>query len=240
MTTKELMKLLPNRTAYSIRWKNAALGIFQTADTKQRMLNTRNSNSLVYGVGINDLVDDPNYVTQAKDSSGHINWRCPFYSKWTRMLLRCYGSNDVAYKDCTVSEEWHHFSAFKSWMEKQSWEGKQLDKDILVPGNKVYTEDCCLFVTHELNTLMHKNETRRGEFPMGVSSHPSTDKYVARINKWGKGHYLGSFDLVEEASTVYNEHKREHLLEVIDAITEDDTSDVVRTKAALLHHLELV
>ena len=241
MTTKELMKLLPNRTADAIRGKNSALGIQQTADTRQRMLNTRKSNSLVYGVGINDLADDAVYVTVKYDhSSGKkkIVWKCPFYAKWTGMLHRCYGSNAPAYKDCTVSEEWHRFSVFKKWMESQSWQGKEIDKDILVPGNKVYGKEFCLFVSKHLNNLLHTNENIRGEYPLGVSFVPrstTSTNYHARQTKYGKDCHIGYFDTVEEAALAYECVRREYIQEVADNLTEDDTSNVDATRDALLN-----
>lgn len=30
-----------------------------------------------------------------------------------------------------MADEWNTFSNFKNWMEKQNWEDKQLDKDII-------------------------------------------------------------------------------------------------------------
>ena len=243
MLTRELVLLLPNRTSYSIRAKIKELHIFMTDDTKQRMNNSRVSNRLIYGVGINDLVDDPDYVTWTKDSSSHVIWRCPFYTKWSSMLYRCYGRKyPSSYTGCTVTEEWHYFSNFKKWMESRSWEGKQLDKDILVPGNKVYGENFCLLVTRDLNTLLNTNEHIRGKYPLGVSSKtvsPQKRVYHARQSKYGKDCHIGHFDTVEEAAFEYNEHRRAYILEVVNGLTLDDTSDVEATRAALLRHMEL-
>ena len=230
MLVRELLELLPDRTVRSIRYKVRNLGITLTADTRQRM------HGSVYGVGINDLVDDPNYHTMKCDhSSGkkRMVWKCPFYQKWRSMLRRCYGSDAPAYKGCTVSEGWHRFSTFKKWMESQSWEGKELDKDILVPGNKVYGEDTCLFVSKKLNNLFHIRG-KGGEYPQGVHlMKSSSTSYIAECYRDGKSNYLGSFATVEEASSAYIKYKREYILEVADNLTEDDTSDVDRTRESL-------
>jgi len=41
-------------------------------------------------------------------------------------------------------------------MERQDWEGKHLDKDILIPGNKIYSPDRCIFVSSLINLLIDK------------------------------------------------------------------------------------
>lgn len=74
------------------------------------------------------------------------------YTTWTSMMHRCYDANfhknNKTYKDCTVCPEWHNFQTFAEWMSSQEYEGKQLDKDIKIKGNKVYSPDTCMFVTH--------------------------------------------------------------------------------------------
>ena len=238
MTTEELLTVLPNRTISSIISKKTSLGITLSKSTRGRI-----SSSLVYGVGINDLAGDANHVTKIVDSIGNIIWRCPFYTKWTSILRRCYSKKETCrwpqYKDCTVSDEWRYFSSFKKWMEQQSWEDKHIDKDILVPGNKVYGKEFCLFVSQPLNNILHTNDHKRGECGIGVSIKPSTNKYQARISKNGKDCYLGVFDAEEEAALVYECARREYIQEVIDNLSLNDTSNVEATRAALLRHMEL-
>lgn len=238
MTTEELLTVLPDRTISSIISKKTSLGVTLSSSTKGRI-----SSSLVYGVGINDLAGDANHVTKIVDSLGNIIWRCPFYRKWASILRRCYSKKETCkwpqYKDCTVSDEWHYFSSFKKWMEQQSWEGKHIDKDILVPGNKVYGKEFCLFVSQPLNNILHTNDHIRGECAKGVSIKPSTDKYQARISKNGKEYYLGVFDTIEEAAVAYECARREYIQEVANVLSLNDTSDVDATRAALLRHMEL-
>lgn len=106
--------------------------------------------SLICGFGVNDA----DYYTQTKSP----RWRCPYYQTWHSMLNRCYNEKHLrrqpAYLGCSVCGEWHKFSVFKAWMIKQDWEGKELDKDLLVQGNKVYGPETCVFVSGLVNKFI--------------------------------------------------------------------------------------
>lgn len=82
----------------------------------------------ILGVAINDA----EYVVTAKVDGVKIS--CPYYKVWANMLQRCYNKKEQErypnYAGCTVCDEWLTFSTFKSWMERQDWRGKHLDKDI--------------------------------------------------------------------------------------------------------------
>ena len=78
------------------------------------------------------------------------------YKTWNNMLQRCYDEkslgNNPTYKGCTVVKEWHNFQVFGKWFDNNYIEGYQIDKDIKVPGNRVYGPDTCTFVTHMENS----------------------------------------------------------------------------------------
>ena len=132
-------------------------------------------NKLVYGVGINDADYIVCIYEELPRTNGKQNqkivWRCPFYSRWMSMLRRCYSKayqeKQPSYKGCSVCEEWLTFSNFKSWMETQDWEGKQLDKDLLVYKNKIYSPETCVFIDQRLNTFLVKSNKTRGDYPLG-------------------------------------------------------------------------
>ena len=100
---------------------------------------------LVCGVGTNDV----DYQVTVRILG--VKYRCPYYKRWTRMLERCYSEKGItdhpSYINCIVSDRWLVFSNFRAWMKTQDWENKELDKDILIPGNKKYSEDTCKFVS---------------------------------------------------------------------------------------------
>lgn len=68
------------------------------------------------------------------------------------MLRRCYDAKlqvrFPSYVGCSVHADWHSYSAFKLWFDKNYVDGYHLDKDILFPGNMVYSEKrVCLFLS---------------------------------------------------------------------------------------------
>ena len=166
----------------------------------------------VYGIGINDS----DYITKQ-----YINgkWaRCFFYQKWIGMLERCYSNryqkNQPTYIGCTVCDEWHSFMVFRSWMMQQDWKGKALDKDILVPGNKIYKPETCVFVSQEINNLLTNRASKRGDLPQGVTFFKPDENYRAQITKYGKKYHIGYYDTAQKAETAYKKEKSEHVLEI--------------------------
>lgn len=179
---------------------------------------------LVYGVGINDA----DYVVQKFETLGYVGgkkkqkliWICPYYSAWKCMLARCYSTKlqdkYPTYKGCSVSEEWLTFSNFKRWMEKQDWEGKQLDKDLLFEGNKIYSDETCVFVTPMVNLFTIDRGNDRGEWMIGVYWHKGANKFKSQCRNpfTKKQEYLGLFTCEIEAHQVWIRRKLElaHLL----------------------------
>ena len=194
---------------------------------------------LVHGVGIYDLKDDPSHITNKK-IGGKIVWKCPFYDKWKSMMRRCYSERCLQkspqYRGCSVCEEWHIFSNFMAWMKTQSWEGKQIDKDILVPGNKVYSPETCVFVSRNVNVLLTNSLAKRGKCPVGVRFMVSIKKYTAQMTRYSKITHLGTFDTPEEAHEAYKKERIKYILEIAENLTEDDTSNVEGTRQGLIRH----
>jgi hypothetical protein len=187
-------------------------------------------NKLLSGVGINDA--DYRVV----DAS--TGFRCPFYEAWASMLKRCYSEKfhikHPTYIGCEVCEDWKVFSKFKLWMETQDWEGKQLDKDLLVMGNKVYSPTTCLFVSGDVNCFMTEKQSTNGPLPPGVAHRKDNGKYRAYCSQHGKGlKHLGQYDTPEEAQRAYKLHKANLAIELADLQTDP------RISAALLERYKL-
>lgn len=177
---------------------------------------------LVLGVGLNDA----DYVVKLQKELPSINgerrreqvWCCPFYTKWKQMLIRCYSKKyeekRLSYLDCSVCDEWLTFSNFKSWMEAQDWEGKELDKDLLFKGNKIYSANTCLFVSRQVNQFLVESNSVRGEYPIGVSWHKNSKKFRASISTKGKNMHIGYFNTAEEAHKAWLDVKLERAHEL--------------------------
>ena len=174
--------------------------------------------ALVCGVGINDadyVVKEYVYVVVNGKKKQKLVWECPYYSTWTCMLQRCYYSKCQekypTYKGCSVSEEWLTFSNFKRWMEKQDWEGLQLDKDLLVEGNKVYSPETCVFISGMLNRFFISSDASRGKYMLGVYWNKETGKFKSQCRNpfTKKNEHLGYFDTELEAHLAWKEKKNE-------------------------------
>ena len=167
---------------------------------------------LVCGVGINDS----NYTVSSVINGKSI--RCPFYYTWTSMLARCYSKREQkrnpTYIGCTVSNEWLSFSAFSAWMNSQEWQGNQLDKDILIQSNKVYSSLTCLFVSSEINSLLNSCTANRGSYPRGVSFYKRRGQYRADCRAYGKKKTIGFYDSPQEASEAYKSFKYKYIAEI--------------------------
>ena len=174
---------------------------------------------LVYGVGINDA----DYVTQKFETIGYVDgkrkqkleWKCPFYQAWSDMLKRCYSEKyqekKPTYRGCTVSDTWLTFSNFKTWMEKQDFECKHLDKDFLFEGNKIYSPETCVFVAPMVNTFTTDSKATRGELLIGVDWHKQKNKFRASCSNpfTKKREHLGYFDTEQEAHETWLKRKFE-------------------------------
>lgn len=143
------------------------------------------------------------------------------YSTWYNMLMRCYSKKWVekypTYKGCSVSENFKHYEYFYEWCNRQigfNNEGWQLDKDLIHKGNKVYSEETCIFLPQELNKLITKTNAKRGDYPIGVTFHKASKKFssVVNINKTHIKH-LGLFDTPEETFYAYKEAKEAFIKE---------------------------
>jgi len=157
---------------------------------------------LVYGVGINDG------KYPAKVNGKPLRE----YDLWKGLLSRCYSSKyqqkKPTYIGCSASENFKSYSYFYEWCQKQIGFNQvwyQLDKDLIVRGNKVYSENTCLFIPSELNTLLISRRAVRGSLPLGVSA--TQGKFITHCRTDKPSHHIGIFNTPEEAFQAYKQAK---------------------------------
>lgn len=149
------------------------------------------------------------------------------YMVWANLFQRCYNKEYQekypTYKGCSVDPHWHNFQNFAAWFEENYIDGFELDKDILVKGNKIYSSKTCCFVPREINAMFKTKNTKR-DLPTGVSKHGS--KYQSFITKNSKNTFLGTFNTIEEASEKYREVKESYVRELAEKWKDKLTTEV--------------
>lgn len=186
--------------------------------------------TLVYGVGINDA-DYP-----VNPTIGGKRVACPFYVKWVGMLERCHSEKhqerQPTYIGCSVNPDWLVFSNFKAWMESQDWQGKELDKDLLFVGNKIYSHETCVFVSSVVNGFLVDRGNRRGKWPLGVNYHKVSGRLRSECRNpfTKKLEHLGYFNCPQEAHQAWKKRKHELALQLADLQTDERVASALRKR----------
>lgn len=141
------------------------------------------------------------------------------YRTWYDMLKRCYCKKyqvrASTYKDVEVCEEWHNFQNFAEWCYSQRTyhlkdiKGRvyQLDKDVLIKGNKIYSPYTCCFIPQEINGLFSKPNKTNKNYPSGIFYHKDRDRFTTKVICRGKVTNLGYFKTAKEAFFSYKKAK---------------------------------
>lgn len=184
----------------------------------------------VYGAGINDA----DYVVEKRSKNGRV--KCNFYIKWKEMIRRCYSEKEKLrkpyYEDCTLCADWLVFSNFKKWMETQNWQGKQIDKDLLVVGNKIYSPETCCFVDGTTNKFTTDSNASRGKFKIGCYYDNQLKSFRARCSNpfTKKMEHLGLFDNELTAHLAWKKRKHELACQLADLQTDERVAAALRTR----------
>lgn len=103
--------------------------------------NNKRGKRLLYGVGVNNVDAPTEWVENGK------RVRDPYYAMWEGITRRCYSikhqkqKGNSCYIGVIVHPDWHRFLKFKEWIDTQpqkDWRDLEIDKDLLVKGNRVY------------------------------------------------------------------------------------------------------
>ena len=196
-------------------------------DVEIRFVNTGYETSVTLGNVRKGEVKDP-YSTSVygvgilgnKYPSAIVGRNTKEYELWNNMLRRCYSDNSKknhpTYEGCKVSENFKSYEYFYEWCHKQVGFNKEwhLDKDLLIKGNKVYSEYTCVFIPQEINSLLVKSTALRGKHLIGVSWCKKANAFKASVNKnKGKQEHLGYFKTELEAYNAYKQAKESFVKE---------------------------
>lgn len=195
----------------------------------------RISSVKVYNVGINDS----SFQTSAHINGNQVKHRA--YSTWKHMLGRCYSKKcqdkQKTYIGCSVCDEWLVFSNFYSWWKENHVDGWELDKDLLISGNKIYSPDRCLYVPVSLNLSTVLRDSARGDYPLGV--YFCKGKFKAQIgNGVGSRIFLGYYTSMLDAHKAWLDAKleiikeRKELCDSIHPNLYDGIVSIIKRKAA--------
>ena len=143
-----------------------------------------------------------------------------------------YHQKHPTYKDVTVCEEWYTFSNFRSWMIQQDWEGKELDKDLLIEGNKVYSPEACVFVDRMTNQFTVDGGATRGDYMLGVCWDYVNGKFRTQCRNpfTGKREHLGYFASEIEAHLAWKRRKHELSLQLAELQSDPRSTQALKIR----------
>ena len=138
-----------------------------------------------------------------------------YYNKWHDLIRRCYYEDakeifPAYYGSCEVCNQWHNLQLFAEWYEENYYEVDErlhLDKDILYPGNKIYSPDTCVLVPQRINMLFMNKENKRG-LPNGIIQKKNGYSVSYSTEK------LGVYETLEEAYEVDSKVKKEAIINI--------------------------
>jgi hypothetical protein len=119
------------------------------------------------------------------------------------------------YEKCTISSTFIYYHLFYKWCVEQigfNQDGFELDKDLLIKNNKLYSEHTCIFIPGTLNLLLTKRNCARGIYPIGVNIKGSRFQAYCNTNTKASN-YLGLFDTPELAFQAYKTFKEAYIKE---------------------------
>jgi hypothetical protein len=174
------------------------VGCFQLESIKKGSIKDKMSPTL-HGIG---FVGDGEYKASKNGKTTRS------YATWSNMLKRCYDEKcqvlKPTYIGCSVAPEWHDFQCFAEWYYKNyPADGKdyQLDKDLLVKGNKVYGPHTCRFLSRQQNNEISHAKHYRFISPNGEIIE------IFNLNKFCKEKNLHQGNMAQVALGRLNQHK---------------------------------
>lgn len=172
--------------------------------------------------------DDPNQrITTTARALVSGRFRNPYYRRAGEQGYTGVGDFNISekgnltavYKDWVklfdnkVDPEWHNFQNFAQWRTTQPGheEGWVLNKDLLYPGNRVYSPVACMLIPKQFDSILSYENKSKNKLPPGVS----------RCGKKYQVHFMalrtpGVFETPEEAFQDYKSKKEAFIKELVE------------------------
>ena len=139
----------------------------------------------------------------------------PSYSAWRFLMMRLFCEKRLlvnpTYRGCTICTSWCNFQVFSEYFySHESYGlGYELDKDLLVSGNRHYSPETCVMIPQEINKALKTVQVN--SVVAGVRKRKSSKGYQVRVTEHGKRRHVGEFYTEEEASAAYVKAKEEYI-----------------------------
>lgn len=127
------------------------------------------------------------------------------YDAWRHMLHRCYSLNYHTYEDCSVVPEWFNYQIFAEWANQGFRQGLELDKDVKVPGNRIYGPNVCSWITHQENSKEAVERTQAKTYTF-ISPEGELVTFT-NLNKFARDNNLSAGHLCNVAQGKRKSHK---------------------------------
>lgn len=133
-------------------------------------------------------------------------------NRYDNIKLRCLTGGSVqqkhpSYVGCYMSDNFEDFQYFADWHTSQvgyNCDNYDLDKDLLIEGNKEYSEKYCVLIPKSLNVFLTDKKMVTGKSPIGYYWNTDHLKYRAKVSCPERGEVgLGYFDRKEDAFEAY-------------------------------------
>jgi hypothetical protein len=179
----------------------------------------KNYNRVEYG--FHGYLGQGPYVTGYRENGK--KYMTPEFNVWLSMHRRSenFNGEKPSYEDVTICKEWWNFQNFAKWYNENIYECNErlcLDKDILIPKNKIYSPEACRLVPDSLNQLFKQQPEKDNNLPIGVyydngnKNKPYRTCKLYYVNEDGEVHLTQeSFKTPNEAFELYKSYKEKYI-----------------------------
>ena len=174
--------------------------------------------------GFHGYIDQGPYETITRDNDGKKIFLTE-YNTWVSMHRRAENFNGThpSYEDVTIDKIWWSYQNFAMWYNDNKYEVEndilRLDKDILVPGNRVYSPETCCLVPDKINQLFKQPMKKDDNMPMGVYKEGNRYRTVKLYEIDNNGNVMKhckSFKTPEDAHECYKFYKEKYIHDIAD------------------------